>query len=42
MINGVINALIILLVVFYTVEDQWIAACLVYANVIIVVTLRVA
>lgn len=42
MLQAVYNALLLLLVVFYTVEDFWVAACLVYAEVIIVATLRVA
>jgi len=42
MMQAVFNALILMTVAFYTVGDFWSAACLVYAEVVIVATLRVA
>ena len=43
MLNAILNALIIIVVVFYTSGDYfWISASIVYAIVIIVANLRVA
>ena len=42
MLTAVYNSVLILTTVFYTVEDFWTAACLVYAIVIVVANLRVA
>ena len=42
MLEAVCNALLIIVVIFYTVEDFWTAGCLAYACVVVVANLRVA